>query len=77
MPRDADTITKREFWLRIECDNAAFDDDDLCTEIARILRARADCLDDSQIIPGYHRRVFDINGNACGTVEFTASDYRR
>lgn len=72
-----DTITDRTFTISIDCDTAAFDGADLCAEIARILRAQADYLDGTEIIPGYCRSLRDINGNRCGTAELTATDYTR
>jgi hypothetical protein len=60
------------FRLRIDTGNAAFDDDNRYAEVARILRALADRLDDR---PGQTGGlVVDINGNNVGTWRFTQKD---
>ena len=55
--------------IDIETINAAFDDDAAGHEVARILRAVADGFEES----GRYRfsKVYDLNGNACGTVKIT------
>jgi hypothetical protein len=60
-----------DFTLTINCDNAAFHDDDFsdvatCTELARILRKLADHLERDTC---YSDNLFDINGNKVGKYE--------
>jgi hypothetical protein len=54
-----------EFKIKIECDNAAFENDPLA-EVARILREAADKLEQGQ--DGFKLR--DINGNTVGSADF-------
>jgi hypothetical protein len=59
------------FSLKLDCDNAAFADGQRPNEVARILRRLADQIEivplaDNQRIDG---RLFDVNGNTCGTCE--------
>jgi hypothetical protein len=55
-----------EFTVRINCENAAFDDA-LATETARILRGIADSLESGQNLP---LALFDSNGNQVGRANF-------
>jgi hypothetical protein len=60
------------FKLEIETDNAAFEDD-LGGEVARILRDAADTVEYS-LSPQPDKanyKVMDINGNTCGSWEYT------
>ena len=57
--------TKR-FQVKFDCDNSAFDDDNLRPEIARILNSIADRVLSGDSI-GTFRNVTDINGNIVGT----------
>lgn len=50
--------------IKIETDNAAFAED-MCSEVARILRELSESFDAGMIPYG----VFDINGNKVGTVK--------
>jgi DNA-nicking Smr family endonuclease len=50
------------FTLKIDCDNAAFDDNE-ADEVARILRSIADKLEHGQT---NFPNVFDIHGNTVG-----------
>jgi hypothetical protein len=54
--------------IEFETDNAAFEDDSLCPEIARILGELA------RKIESYDRpddmKVYDVNGNKVGTVTY-------
>jgi hypothetical protein len=58
------------FKLSIVCDNAAFDDGNAGSEIARILREVANELDGDDA-EGYEKRLTDMNGNAVGTAKVT------
>lgn len=53
------------FTLDINCDNAAFDDDDLFHEVARILRDLATKVEDHDA----DRNILDVNGNFIGIAE--------
>lgn len=54
------------FTLTIETDNAAFEDDNLLAETARILRVAAD-----KIERGNHpANLLDVNGNKVGSFAF-------
>lgn len=55
------------FEMQIECDNAAFEGEDLGPEIARILRVEADGLE-SRGAQLETRSLFDENGNRVGQV---------
>lgn len=64
-----------EFRLVICTDNAAFSGDDHGPELARILRAVAQRLEDAGSIPdGIDGTVSDINGNRCGYYSADAHD---
>lgn len=54
------------FSITIEARNSAFDCADRGPELARILRALADELEESDYLPSYHAALFDANGNKCG-----------
>lgn len=58
-----------EFTLEIECNNAAFDDENLTHEIARILRKAADQV---ELENESSRALRDINGNIVG--QFAATE---
>lgn len=66
---------KHYFKLSINCDNAAFCDDagptlqSAVPEIARILRAVADRVEQGETCE-VHRNIKDINGNIVGTFIF-------
>lgn len=54
------------FTLKIETDNAAFEDDNLLAEVARILRVAAD-----KVEQGDHpASLRDVNGNKVGDLSF-------
>lgn len=56
------------FRLSIECDNAAFDDENCTAEIATILRAVAARVENGEEADFFkYRNVQDVNGNVCGT----------
>jgi hypothetical protein len=55
------------FVVRIETGNAAFDDDNLEAEVARILRELATFIAD-EYLPSA-KALRDINGNRVGTAE--------
>jgi len=57
------------FKLEFSTDNAAFDDD-VQGEVARILRAVADGLEDGPIL-NTERPVRDVNGNTVGSWELS------
>lgn len=64
-------MTRYGFSLKLDCDNAAFDDGQRPNEIARILRSLANQIEivplgDKQVIGGH---LFDFNGNSCGVWE--------
>jgi hypothetical protein len=63
------------FTLTIDTSNAAFGPTpaDRGAEIARLLRALADDMADNE--GGYSARLFDINGNNCGTAEIGCFDF--
>lgn len=56
------------FTLTIECDNAAFADDERAMEVARILREVADECDAYDI--GARIKLRDLNGNTVGRACF-------
>jgi hypothetical protein len=55
-----------QFRLQIACDNAAFEDDNMTTELARILRDVARRLEAGEDC-GSFVNVRDINGNVVGS----------
>jgi len=59
------------FELHIGVDNAAFADDDLEIEVARILRELADRVDPGRLVPEEPIRLSDINGNRVGFAVLT------
>lgn len=60
-----------DFVLKINCDNAAFEDDQRGEEVARILREVA-----KQVEEGYTYipQLHDYNGNRVGTAAFYEED---
>lgn len=56
-----------DYTIKINCDNAAFDD--LAEELARILRREADRLTEWGAIPP-DATLMDINGNKVGAATF-------
>jgi hypothetical protein len=54
------------FRLNLDCDNAAFEDDNLHHEIARCLREVADSVEAGGDM-SKHLNIRDINGNIVGT----------
>jgi len=56
------------FKLKIKTDNAAFDDGNRATEVARILRELAGRLESSNSIDG-HIVLRDVNGNIVGAAD--------
>ena len=56
------------FSLNIDCDNAAFDDSGIATELARILRKTATQLEAGDDFES-GRKVYDVNGNAVGIAQ--------
>ena len=59
-----------DFNLSITTDNAAFDDDNLSIEIARIMREVATRIERGE----YYGSVRDINGNRIGSFSADAPD---
>ena len=57
--------------IKINCDNAAFEEDTNGTEVARILRELADIYDRAALGEGMDR-IRDFNGNTCGHVKVSA-----
>lgn len=54
------------FVLTIDCDNAAFEDDDLEHELARILSVAA-----NKVLQGHREfNLRDVNGNTVGAGRF-------
>ncbi len=53
---------RTSFSLKINCDNAAFDGDDLPLEIGRLLRETAEKVEGGRKAG----RVYDVNGNHVG-----------
>jgi hypothetical protein len=62
----------RQFTLTIECDNAAFGDDDsaACAEINRIMRHLSARLEASELYPNSAQWIRDVNGNRVGTYKY-------
>lgn len=64
-----------KFELHVSTDNAAFysgrdaDEYDPAPELARILRALADGIEPSRLVPGVPIRLLDVNGNRVGYAE--------
>ena len=58
------------FILEIDCANAAFDDEGLAFETARLLRLAADEVDTCS--PGICHYLRDINGNTVANFSFTS-----
>lgn len=54
-----------KFKLYIDCDNAAFDNND-GTEIARILRVIAEAVENHGL-PAMYQNIYDANGNKTGS----------
>lgn len=54
------------FRLRFDCDNAAFEDNGIGSEIGRILRELASRIERGEAT-GLHQNVKDQNGNIVGT----------
>lgn len=66
-----------KFLLEIDCDNAAFLNDDYSApangqELARILRDLADKVEDFDDVSDFDRVLYDVNGNRVGKVTVTA-----
>lgn len=53
--------------ITIETGNAAFEDEP-ASEVARILRAAADRVEETGEVPHCGLPLFDVNGNRCGAV---------
>lgn len=60
-----------KIMIEFETDNAAFEDENLCLEIARILGDLARRIE-SYDHPG-DMNVYDVNGNKVGTVRYVES----
>lgn len=64
-----------KFEVQINVENAAFYDEDdnraPGPELARILRALADRVEESELRSGDLLRLFDVNGNRVGYYTFT------
>jgi len=56
--------------IHIELDNDAFADSPT-DEIRRILKEVCDRITYDSYKAGYHKNIFDINGNTVGSVEIT------
>lgn len=69
--RDDGTEPSSTLELRLELDNAAFDNGPGPLEAARILRAAADKLDQGEWEPGTASRLRDVNGNTVGSFVVT------
>ena len=54
--------------IKINTGNAAFDDGNLSTEVSRILRELADT---EEVCDLGRIKLYDINGNACGSFATT------
>jgi hypothetical protein len=73
-----DTIQTRTFAVNIDCNSAAFDDAACGAEIARILRALANELEqETDAFTAFDAELRDINGNRCGDAEMFAETYSR
>lgn len=61
------------FILEIQCDNAAFGEDDATRgiELARILRHTANRLAATGFSAGSTRKLSDVNGNTVGSFELS------
>jgi len=58
--------------IEIGTGNEAFSDENLCPEVARILRKLADSIErGGQLEPGDSSRLMDLNGNAVGFSKVT------
>ena len=57
--------------IKIEMDNAAFEDGNAGAELARILGELAAKVSRVEITPGRGWALFDVNGNKVGTFEVT------
>ena len=57
--------------IKIEMDNAAFEDGNAGAELARILGELAAKVSRVEITPGRGWDLFDVNGNKVGTFEVT------
>lgn len=58
-----------KYTIEIDCGNAAFDDDNIGNELARILRKEADRLELECAPRG--APLHDINGNKVGAADFS------
>lgn len=58
-----------QLTVEINCDNAAFEGEEIGPELSRILRGLADGIESSAVNPihGLDVRVRDVNGNVVGT----------
>lgn len=64
-------MAKKRFKVMIECENAAFDDDSIQYEIARILRETAGEISAGEDrVPNLRRDILDTNGNLVGYYQF-------
>lgn len=64
-----------KFEVALSTNNAAFADDDLGYELARILREVADKVEGGAIVgPGSVIRLFDYNGNRVGFAALSDDD---
>lgn len=61
-----------QFTIQIETDNAAFEDDNLCPEIGRILNHVAKKL--SYYDEPDDMKLYDVNGNRVGWVKWEEED---
>lgn len=61
--------TRYGLSLKLDCENSAFDGNNRPAEIARILRRLADQIETIPLPYGtrYDARLFDSNGNSCGS----------
>jgi len=59
------------FRLEINTGNAAFDDEDLAPEVARILSELATKLDDGMYSMNADVPLYDVNGNRVGSWRLT------
>lgn len=55
----------KQFTVKIDCDNAAFEDRDSATEVATILRRLADRIYRDGF-SGFYETILDSNGNDVG-----------
>jgi len=63
------------FRMTIRCDNAAFDGENLGSELARILRHEADAIQEAGMPECGCNVILDCNGNRVGLAVLTTVDF--